>query len=42
MFLLACQRHSNVTDSGKTVEMAFRKAESQLVLIDPGIRPIIG
>jgi hypothetical protein len=23
---MACQRHSNVTDSGKTVEIAFRRA----------------
>ena len=39
MFLLACQEHRRVGDSGKTVFSAFRRAWSQSVLIAPG--PVI-
>jgi hypothetical protein len=39
MFLLACQEHRRVGESGKTFFSVFRRAWSQSVLIAPG--PVI-
>ena len=40
--MVACQAQSKAGDSGKTLEVAFRRAWSQSVAIAPGPRITVG